>query len=137
MRTEIYQWMKNLTLFYVLFQAALQLVPDKKYEKYVRFYMGLLLIMLMLSPVFILFGKSEELWADFGEFYQKEDLKRLQKEAENLENYYLMAEQAWETEMEEQLEKLEENMKVQTEEIKLSPENGIENIEDTEDSARR
>ena len=39
--------------------------------------------------------------------------------------------------MEEQLEKLEENMKVQTEEIKLSPENGIENIEDTEDSARR
>lgn len=99
MKSEIYQWMKNLTLFYVLFQAALQLVPDKKYEKYVRFYMGLLLILLMLSPVFLLFGKNEELWADFGGFYQNEELKRLQQEAENLENYYLIEEGKWEKEM--------------------------------------
>ena len=60
MRNSIYEWMKNLTLFYVLFQASMQLVPDKTYEKYVRFYMGLLMILLMLSPVFLLFGKMKK-----------------------------------------------------------------------------
>lgn len=95
MRKEIYQWMKNLTLFYVMFHAALQLVPDRKYEKYVRFYMGILLILLMLSPVFLLFGKGEMLWEEFGLIYQQEELSRLQKDAENLENYYLLREKEW------------------------------------------
>lgn len=92
MQEQLYQWMKNLVFFYVIFQAILQLLPEKKYEKYVRFYMGLLLILLMISPVFLLVGKSEELWEDFGEFYKKEEWNRLWQEAENLQEYYLKME---------------------------------------------
>ena len=44
MKEEIYQWMKNLAVFYILFTAFLHLVPDKKYERYVRLFMGFLLI---------------------------------------------------------------------------------------------
>lgn len=92
MQEQIYQWMKNLVFFYVIFQAILQLLPEKKYEKYVRFYMGLLLILIMLSPVFMMLGKGEKLWEDFSAFYKKEELQRLSQEAENLKEYYLKME---------------------------------------------
>ena len=104
MRNSIYEWMKNLTLFYVLFQASMQLVPDKTYEKYVRFYVGLLMILLMISPVFLLFGKNEEIWQDFSAFYEMEELKRMEKETENLKEYYLLTEEKWNAMWTEQAE---------------------------------
>lgn len=92
MKEQLYTWMRNLVSFYVIFQAVLQLLPEAKYEKYIRFYMGLLLIVLMLSPVFMLFGKQEQLWEEFSEFYKKEELYRLEQEAKNLQDYYLKME---------------------------------------------
>ncbi len=40
MREDIYQWMKSLAVFYLFFTAVLQLVPDRKYERYVRSFTG-------------------------------------------------------------------------------------------------
>lgn len=96
MKEQVYQWMKNLVFFYVIFQAILQLLPDLKYEKYVRFYMGLILILLMISPIFMIVGKGETLWESFSEFYKKEEVYRLSREAENLQEYYLkMESEGW------------------------------------------
>ena len=61
MRQEIYQWMKNLAFFHVLTTAILHILPDKRYEQYVRLFMGLLLILLICTPVFAVVGKSQEL----------------------------------------------------------------------------
>ena len=49
MREDIYQWMKSLAVFYLFFTAVLQLVPDRKYERYVRSFMGLLLLMYVIE----------------------------------------------------------------------------------------
>lgn len=51
MKKELYLWIRNLAVFYIFFTAVLNLVPDKKYEKYVRFFMGLLLIFMMSTPI--------------------------------------------------------------------------------------
>ena len=34
MKKELYLWIRNLAVFYIFFTAVLNLVPDKKYEKY-------------------------------------------------------------------------------------------------------
>ena len=47
MKEELYLWIRNLAVFYIFFTAVLNLIPDQKYEKYVRFFMGLLLIFMM------------------------------------------------------------------------------------------
>ena len=72
MKEELYQWIWNLAVFYILFTAILHLAPDGKYEKYVRFFMGLLLIFMMSTPVFALFGKGQELAESFQLFYEKQ-----------------------------------------------------------------
>lgn len=89
MKEEIYQWMKNLAVFYILFTAFLHLVPDKKYERYVRLFMGFLLIAMMCTPVFALLGKGEELFADFTLHYDRETQLMEQEEAERMQILYL------------------------------------------------
>lgn len=50
--------------FHVLTTAILHILPDKRYEQYVRLFMGLLLILLICTPVFAVVGKSQELLED-------------------------------------------------------------------------
>ena len=61
MKEELYLWIRNLAVFYIFFTAVLNLIPDQKYEKYVRFFMGLLLIFMMSTPIFSILGKGSEL----------------------------------------------------------------------------
>ena len=47
MKESFYQWVKTLAVFYILFSAVLHLIPDPKYERYIRSFMGLLLIFIL------------------------------------------------------------------------------------------
>lgn len=89
MKEEMYGWMECLAVFYILFTTVLHLVPTGKYERYVRFFMGLLLILMMCTPVFSLFGKSGELGESFREFYAAENNTLKQEELESLQKMYL------------------------------------------------
>ena len=75
MREEIYRWMKSLAVFYLFFTAVFQLVPDRKYERYVRSFMGLLLIYMLCTPVFAAFGKSGQFLESFADTFYRERKK--------------------------------------------------------------
>lgn len=89
MRAEFYQWIQNLAVFYILLSSFLNLVPNGKYEKYIRFFMGLLLIFMMCSPVAAIFGKAENMEEAFRLSFGRENLQRERKEFENMEKLYL------------------------------------------------
>ena len=89
MKENLYAWIKNLAVFYLLFTMVLHLVPAGKYEKYVRFFMGLLLILILLIPVFTLFGKAEELGESFQILYDKKEEERKVQEGENLQKMFI------------------------------------------------
>ena len=76
MRTELYQWMKSLAFFHVLTTALLHILPDKRYEQYIRLFMGLLLVLLICTPIFAVVGKSEELLSGFSNNYGREEQVR-------------------------------------------------------------
>lgn len=52
----LYQWMKNLAFYMVVITAALQLIPGENYKKYVRFFAGLILILMLAEPISRIFG---------------------------------------------------------------------------------
>lgn len=46
-----YETISDLSGFLVLSAVILQLLPGKEYRKYIRFYLGLVLISLVLGPI--------------------------------------------------------------------------------------
>ena len=59
MTEAIYGWIRNLAYTLLFFTVVLQLVPEGGYRKYIRYFLGLILIVTVISPVFSLFSSIE------------------------------------------------------------------------------
>lgn len=81
----IYTWVKNLVCFYLLLTVVLHLLPQKSYRKYVRFFAGMLLSILVVSPILALLGNEEALRTKISqaEFFQ--DMDNIKLDTEHLE----------------------------------------------------
>lgn len=71
----ILNMVRMIAIFYLLEQMVLQLIPGERYERYVRFYLGLLLVLLLLQPVFQIFRLSEQL--DQKVFLQEREMEEM------------------------------------------------------------
>ena len=71
----ILNMVRMIAVFYMLEQMVLQLIPGERYERYVRFYLGLLLVLLLLQPVFQIFRLSEQL--DQKVFLQEREMEEM------------------------------------------------------------
>lgn len=89
MKAEIYQWVRTLVAFYILFTAVLQLIPDKKYERYIRSFMGLLLIYILSVPLLSIVKNSGAVIEDFSRNYNEEVSVLEKKETQNLQGFYI------------------------------------------------
>lgn len=58
---EILDMVRYVAVFYLLEEMVLNLLPGKLYERYVRFYLGLLFVLLLLQPVFRIFRLTEQM----------------------------------------------------------------------------
>ena len=89
MKEALYSWIKCLAIFYILLTMLLHLVPTEKYQKYVRFFMGLVLIVILVTPVLSILEKTRELPGSFSYIYSQEENKRLEQDMENLQKNLL------------------------------------------------
>lgn len=48
---ELYGWVKNITCYLIFITVAVNLLPNKKYEKYIRLFAGMVLILLVVKPL--------------------------------------------------------------------------------------
>ena len=66
------QWIKNIICSICLLEALLHIVPDSVYRKYVNFYAGLLILLMVLKPIISVFSFDES----FDKLVQVQELKR-------------------------------------------------------------
>ena len=99
MKEALYSWIKCLAIFYILLTMLIHLVPTEKYQRHVRFFMGLLLIVMLMTPLLSILEKTRTLPESFSGFYQKEENQRLTLDMRNLQKSLL------ENGVEDQLEK--------------------------------
>lgn len=55
------QWIQNISVFLIVSSAVLHAVPGKDYRKYIRFFTGIILILLLAEPVLELSGMAERI----------------------------------------------------------------------------
>lgn len=83
MLEEVYKWIQNIAVYLVVVTAMLHAVPGKDYERYIRFFSGLVLIVLIM-PVLSVFGMKET----FGAIYSNQVYGKRKKRTGRAGNSY-------------------------------------------------
>ena len=81
---SIYTWMQNIVFYLVIVTAVLEVLPGGNYQKYIRFFTGLVLMILLLTPVLSLAGVKET----FTELYHGSEYEQYKREIEEQEKYF-------------------------------------------------
>lgn len=80
----IYTWMQNIVFFLVIVTAVLEVLPGTSYQKYIRFFTGLILMLLLLTPFLSLTGSGET----FQELYHGYEQEQYKRELQEQEAYF-------------------------------------------------
>ena len=83
MKTYFYEWTQNLAYYMVILTIVMQLLPSDNYKKYVQFFVGLLLIVMMMGPIFRILDVKDS----FLEFYSSVEHEQKRKEMEDATRY--------------------------------------------------
>lgn len=92
----IYDWLKNLAFYMILVTAILQILPDNSYQKYIRFFTGLILVIILMGPILKLVGMKETFSALYKDASYRQETKEMEDAAtflRELENPLLEEEQ--------------------------------------------
>ncbi|MDD3403841.1 MAG: stage III sporulation protein AF [Hespellia sp.] len=94
MQNMIYDWIQNLSVYIILMMAVLQLISNAEYRKYFRFFSGLLLILLLLTPLLRLTGMEQT----FYDLYHSIEYRQEKEAIAEYESYLKDASNLWEEE---------------------------------------
>jgi len=75
MTEAIYSWMRNLAYFYLFYSVIMNILPDNQYRAYIKDFMGVLLIILLLSPILSFFKMDHQLTAKVALARMEEEYK--------------------------------------------------------------
>ena len=75
----LYGWMKSLIIYLIFAGAVINLSPSGNYKKYIKFFTGIVAIIILMKPISYIFGFDESVvygsFEDIGSFSQyNEDL---------------------------------------------------------------
>ena len=75
---ELYQWIQNLTGFFLFLSVAERLLPGKQYGKYLRLFSGMILVFIVLQPLTEGMHLEDTIagYFIFRDFYRLEDITK-------------------------------------------------------------
>lgn len=80
----IYGWIQNISVYLIVMAAVMHAIPGKDYGKYIRFFSGLVLILLLFTPLLKLAGMEDT----FRTLYRGKEYEMERQEIERAEEIY-------------------------------------------------
>ena len=59
MLAYIYEWMENIAFYLIIITAVMHMIPGESYKKYIRFFVGMILILMLSRPILMIWGLSD------------------------------------------------------------------------------
>lgn len=115
---QIYKWIQDITVYLIVTAAVMHAVPGKGYAKYIRFFSGLILILLLATPILSLTGMKGR----FETLYKNNEYELEKQEIERAEEIYKDASLSDYIRTEEKAEKGDgeyENSRIEVGEIEI------------------
>ena len=85
MKEFIYGWIRDIAFYAILMTVILHLLPEEGQKKYVRFFMGIVLMLVVLSPLLSVAGLSGTLDSIYAEQTYDEELQDFTRRQAELE----------------------------------------------------
>lgn len=79
------EWIRNLAFYFIFLSAVMNFLPGGEEKKYIRFFMGMLLILLVLRPVLSLQGAEDFLENSVLAESVSQNYRELLREGESME----------------------------------------------------
>lgn len=58
--TELVEWVKNIAIFYIIASLIIHIIPGKSYLQYIKVFLGIVTIILLMKPIGELFSFEEK-----------------------------------------------------------------------------
>lgn len=81
MITGIYQWIKNIAFYMILVTAVMNVIPNNNYKKYINLFTGIIMIILVVSPISSLLGMSTRLDTNYIKNIYNQELSNIKVDA--------------------------------------------------------
>lgn len=110
----IYEWVRSMVCYLILMTMILNLLPDKKYEKYLRLFTGVVFLLLVFGPFADLAGLEEKIAGTFERLTFQNDAALLKREIEDADGKRLeRLTEAYQNAVEEDLKRMAEGYGVE------------------------
>ena len=100
------EWLKTLVAYMMIVSISMQMIPNKKYEQYVRLFTGFLLLVFAIQPILKIGSMDSYMENKLSEFLN--DQKKLEQEIGRESDLFLR---------ESMLSDEQENLKIEIQEI--------------------
>ena len=134
MREIVFGWLQDIAFYTLLMEVVLHVLPEQEQKKYLQFFMGIVLIILVISPALSAAGLDRQLDESYVRQTYDQELQEFQERQTAIEEEY---ERRLEERVEEaagELEELEQEGEKQEEKDGIEiPEIRIEAGEPEED----
>lgn len=87
MLTYLYEWIENIAFYMVIVTVAMQMIPNNSYKKYIRFFTGLILILMLAGPIMKIFGAEQELQESYKSAEYQQKVKEIERATKYLEEF--------------------------------------------------
>ena len=78
--TAVYEWIRNLTAFFLFLSVMENLLPGQKYGKYIRLFAGMVLILLAVEPFTSGFDLEEVLARSYEDLMVRGEAEELKEQ---------------------------------------------------------
>ncbi len=130
MMKGIYEWIRSLVSFMILMTAIMNLLPDKKYEKYLHLFSGMVFLLLFFAPLTDLSGLEAQMAGAFERITFQTDAKLLKKEIEDADGARMQQLiLQYETVLEQELRTMAESVGAECTDVEVIMETNLEQEE--------
>ncbi len=84
MFTFLYEWIRSLAYYMVLMTAILQVIPNKEYQKYIQFYMGLIIVLMLCTPLIKILGLEDDFYSLYHSSAYQLEIQEIEEKTEYL-----------------------------------------------------
>ncbi len=90
----ILNWFREFLILYLILTIFMQLAAAEQYKKYLRFLSGMILLLVLITPVLRLTGNEwdiarayDQFWEQMDDFSKEADALKTQQNSYELQNY--------------------------------------------------